>query len=168
MVKRSVINKEAIVLEDIRGIRSMYRRGNGQGAEYRGTMNSWPFSEAQRQVEYKAKWEGMPVIRLTVSETRGTSSLCPQCGERLQEAVRDDARHKRQLWCEKCQRWLDRDVVAVMNQSLKGWVRFVHSKGEGVEAVRGNQTMPAILRVDASKVCLRQQPKTHWNSNHGI
>jgi putative transposase len=163
MIRRSVANKEAIILEDIRGIRSMYRRGNRQGRAYRGTMNSWPFAEAQRQIEYKAKWEGVPVIRLTVGETRGTSSLCPRCGERLQGAAREDAQHRRQLWCEKCQRWLDRDVAAVMNQSLKGWVRFAHSKGEAVEAMRGNQTMPVILRVDASKGCLRKQPETRQN-----
>jgi hypothetical protein len=70
-------------------------------------------------------------------------------------AGREDVQHKRQLWCGKCQRWSDRDVVAVMNQSLSGWVRFAHSKGEAVEAMRGNQTMPVILRVDASKGCLR-------------
>jgi regulator of extracellular matrix RemA (YlzA/DUF370 family) len=42
-------------------------------------------------------------------------------------------------------------------------VKFAHSKGEAVEAMRGNQTMPVILRVDASKVSLRQQPETHQN-----
>jgi putative transposase len=155
MIKRSLADKEAIVLEDIRGITSMYRKGNGQGRAYRGMMNSWPFAEAQRQIEYKAKWEGVPVVRLTISETRGTSSLCPKCGERLQSGGREDVQHRRQLWCEMCQRWSDRDVIAVMNQSLKGWVRFAHSEGEAVEAMRGNQTMPAILRVDASKGCLR-------------
>jgi hypothetical protein len=50
-----------------------------------------------------------------------------------------------------------------MNRSLKGWVKFAHSKGEAVEAMRGNQTMPVILRVDASKVSLRQLPETHQN-----
>jgi putative transposase len=38
-----------------------------------------------------------------------------------------------------------------MNISHKGWVRFAHPKGETVEAVKGDQTMPAILRVDVSK-----------------
>ena len=47
--------REAIVLEDIRGIRCLYRKGNGQTRKYRGRMNGWSFSEAQRQIEYKAR-----------------------------------------------------------------------------------------------------------------
>ena len=46
--------REAIVLEDIRDIRNLYRRGNGQGRRFRGRMNRWSFGEAQRQIEYKA------------------------------------------------------------------------------------------------------------------
>src|SRR5207249_4757051 len=48
--------RQAIVMEDIRGIRALYRKGNGQGRKYRGRMNAWSFSEAQRQLEYKARW----------------------------------------------------------------------------------------------------------------
>ena len=48
-----------MVLEDIRGIRALYLKGNGQGRKYRGRMNAWSFSEAQRQLEYKAKWTGL-------------------------------------------------------------------------------------------------------------
>jgi len=121
---------QAIAFEDIRGIRKLYRKGNGQGRSFRGRMNSWPFHELKRQVEYKAAWEGVPVVTLTKSETKGTTMDCPRCGERLQAAVRDDIRHHRQLWCEGCKRWEDRDLVAVMNISRRGWVRFAQSKGE--------------------------------------
>src|SRR5207302_3370692 len=64
IVSLAVQRREAIVLEDIRGIRCLYRKGNGQGRKYRGRMNGWSFSEAQRQLEYKARWRGLPVIRL--------------------------------------------------------------------------------------------------------
>src|SRR2546429_7595393 len=33
--------RRAIVLEDIRGIRCLYPKGNGQGRRYRGRMNGW-------------------------------------------------------------------------------------------------------------------------------
>jgi transposase len=114
-------------------------------------MNSWPYAEIKRQIEYKAAWAGIPVIHLTKAETRGTSSSCYRCGERLQGAARGDVQHRRELWYPKCGLWLDRDLVAVMNISHKGWVRFAHSRGETVEAVKGDQTMPVILRVDVSK-----------------
>ena len=95
-------NGQAIAFEDISGIRKLYRKGNGQGRDFRDRMNSWPFLELKRQVEYKAAWEGVPVVTLSVKETRGTTMDCPQCGERLQAPVRGDSQHYRQLWCQKC------------------------------------------------------------------
>jgi putative transposase len=145
-------NKEgAIVFEDIKDIRKLYRKGNYQGRDFRARMNSVPWHEIKRQIEYKAAWAGVPVIHLTKSETRGTSSLCYRCGERLQ----GDRAHRRELWCQKCKRWLDRDVVAVMNISRRGWLRFGQSKGEACEAMvqeRGFLFPPPILKVDASKL----------------
>ena len=89
-------NRSTIVLEDITFIRSMYQKGNGQGNDYRRQLNNhWPLAEIKRQVEYKAVWSGVPLIHLTKSETRGTSSRCYQCGEVLQGS-RDG---KRELWC---------------------------------------------------------------------
>ena len=40
IVEEAVKNKEAIVLEDIAGIRRLFIKGNGQGRRYRGLMNS--------------------------------------------------------------------------------------------------------------------------------
>lgn len=159
LVRLSVEKKEAIVLEDIRNIRRLYQKGNGQGHAYRGMMNSWSFAEIKRQIEYKAKWQGIPIIHLSEKDTRHTSSLCPQCGERLQE----DRQVRRQLWCSKCKRWQDRDIVAAMNLSLKGLLRFGSSKGIAGETMKGNvaqQGEPLILRVDAMKLSRndRQRP----------
>jgi putative transposase len=154
-------NKQAIVFEEITGIRNLYRKGNGQRRSFRSLMNSWPFQEVMRQVEYKAAWAGVPVITLTKAETRGTTMDCPQCGERLQVPILGDKDHHRQLWCDKCGRWRDRDLVAVLNISRRGWLRLDHSRrreGEAKEAMRGNpehEGEPVILRVDASKL-----PKT--------
>jgi putative transposase len=153
IVDKALERRQAIILENIEGIRMLYRKGNGQGSSYRGRMNGWRFSEAQRLLEYKARWVGVPVIRLSRKETRGTSITCPQCGERLQE----DKRIRRKLWCGKCRVMMDRDVVAAINLSRRGRLRFDRSqaqkglKGEAVEAVRGNPTTTVILRVDALK-----------------
>jgi putative transposase len=162
IVQEAKANRQAIVFEEIRGIRNIYRKGNGQGRSFRGRMNSWPFHEVKRQVEYKAAWEGVPVITLSRKDTEGTTMDCARCGERLQSPVRGDLGHHRQLWCEKCERWMDRDLVAVLNISRRGRVRFARSstEGEAREAVKGNAEHagePLILRVDASKLHYAQQ-----------
>jgi len=157
VVREAKTNRQAIIFEEIANIRRLYRRGNGQGRSYRARMNSWPFYEIKRQIEYKAAWEGVPVVTLTKSETRGTTMDCPRCGERLQVPIRGDKEHFRQLWCEGCKGWRDRDLIAVLNISRRGWLRFDHSskEGEATEAVKGNaehEGEPLILRVDASKL----------------
>jgi putative transposase len=163
IVQEAKAKKHAIVFEEIRGIRNLYRKGNGQGKAFRGRMNSWPFHEVKRQIEYKGAWEGVPVITLSRSDTRGTTMDCARCGERLQSPVRGDTEHNRQLWCGRCGRWRDRDLVAVLNISRRGRVRFARSttEGEAGEAVKGNAEHdgePLILRVDASK--LRRSKQT--------
>ena len=169
LVSKSVVNdakanRQAIVFEELKGIRRLYNRGNKQGRSLRARMNSWPFFEIKRQIEYKAAWEGVPVITLTTGETRGTTMDCPRCGERLQVPIRGDREHIRQLWCEICERWRDRDLVAVLNISYRGRLRFDRSQakeGEAVEAVKGNaehEGQPLILRVDVSKLRLKKTP----------
>src|SRR3989449_5129234 len=148
--------RTAIVLENIEGIRSLYRKGNGQGRRYRGRMNGWSFGEAQQQIEYKARWVGLPVIRLSRLETRGSSVSCPRCGERLQS----DKTLRRKLWCGKCRVVMDRDMVAAVNLARRGRVRFARSRphilpeaqGGAVEAMMGNPTPTVIPGVDAPKL----------------
>src|SRR5437016_6507796 len=150
----AVQRRTAIVLENIEGIRSLYRKGNCQGRKYRGRMNGWSFGEAQRQIEYKARWAGLPVIHLSKSETRGSSVSCPRCGERLQS----DKRLERKLWCGKCRVVMDRDRVAAINLARRGRVRFARSRpptlleaqGGAVEAMKRNPTTTTVIPgVDA-------------------
>jgi len=153
IVADALKHRQAIVLENIEGIRRLYGRGNRQGPRQRYRMNSWSFGEAQRQIEYKARWAGLPVIRLSRRETRGTSVVCHRCGERLQE----DRQLRRKLWCASCRGMMDRDVVAAVNVSRRGRLRFDRSRArEGLqggvaEAVKENPTTTVILRVDAPK-----------------
>src|SRR6267143_685047 len=148
IVNEAKQRREALVLENITGIRKLFRRHNGGTSSFRGAMNGWKFREAQRQIEYKAAWQGLSVIRLTRKETRGTSITCPRCGERLQS----DREHHRELWCSSCEKWTDRDVVAAINLAQRGRLRFDRSKGEAIEAMKRNPTPTVPLRVDASKL----------------
>ncbi|MCL4518187.1 MAG: transposase [Thaumarchaeota archaeon] len=156
VVEKAKENHQAIVFETIENIRSMYRKGNRQGKTYRRHMNNhWPFAEIKNQIEYKAQWQGIPVFHLTKGETRGTSLDCVKCGERLQSPVKDDVHHKRELWCNKCKKWFDRDLVAVINISRRGWLRFDHSKVQGIGSeamVQEPNKEVVILKVDLMKL----------------
>jgi putative transposase len=153
-VQKAKQEKSTIAFEDIKRIRQLYQHGNYQGCAYRGMMNSWSFAEIKRQIEYKGAWEGIPVIQLSKSETRGTSQLCPRCGKKIAQVDR----RTRQLWCDHCKKWMDRDVLAAMNTSIRGRSRFERSQGLAGEAMKGNPTYePVILRVDASKLSFRKK-----------
>jgi len=158
LVNKAKEKRTAIAFEKLTDIRRMYQRGNYQGRNYRSKLNGWSFAEIKRLITYKAQWEGIPVIQLSSTETRGTSQLCPQCGKRLQGADYKDVIHNRQVFCKHCNRWMDRDVVAAMNIAKKGAEVFQRSKGLAGEAMKGKPTMPVILRVDASKLTFRREP----------
>ncbi|MDE1841998.1 MAG: IS200/IS605 family accessory protein TnpB-related protein, partial [Thaumarchaeota archaeon] len=53
IVQRAIESKSMIVLEDLKGIRKLYKKGNRQGNKYRRRLNSWSFYELQRQITYK-------------------------------------------------------------------------------------------------------------------
>ncbi len=157
IVEKAKQNKSAIVFENLKGIRKLYKKGNGQGNKYRRKLNSWPYYELQHQVEYKAAWEGVPVW---FADPRCTSKLCPICGKRIQV----DRQNRRKVWCNNCMKCMDRDVVASLNIAYKGWARFTHPRGDTNEACSGDDIKTrmqepklsnyddlVILTVDVSK-----------------
>jgi len=147
IVEDAKTKRYGIAMERLTGMRRLYRRGNGQSRNYRARMNSWSFGELQRQVEYKARWEG---VRVVYVPARNTSKRCSICGYKTLEST------QRQLWCPHCGAILDRDENAARNIAAGG-LRFSPNGPPG-EAVKGNPTTTVILRVDGGK--LSQQPTT--------
>jgi putative transposase len=115
IVEEAKAKQNGIAMEKLTGIRRLYRRGNWQGRWYRGRMNSWSYAELQRQIEYKAKWAGLPVIYV---HPRGTSSKCSICGEDMKPE------ENRMLRCHSCGYAVDRDVNAAKNILAAGTLRF--------------------------------------------
>ena len=101
-------------MEKLTGIRKLYRKGNGQGKDYRARLNGWSYAEAQRQIEYKAKWEGLRVVYVN---PWGTSSHCATCGSKVLEST------ERMVYCPQCRTLVDRDANAARNVASRG-VRF--------------------------------------------
>ena len=141
IVEDAKTRQHGIVMERLTGIRRLYRRGNRQSRSYRARMNSWSFGELQRQIEYKARWEGVKVIYVPA---RNTSKRCSICGYKTLEST------QRQLWCPNCGTILDRDENAARNIAAGG-LRF-SPNGPPDEAVKGNPTTTVILKVDGGKL----------------
>ena len=131
IVQQAKLNKHCIVMEDLKGIDNLYHKGNGQSRNYRAKLSGWGYGELQRQIQYKAEWEGIPVIYVN---PWGTSSRCAKCGSRMVSARKPEER--RVLECSKCGFTVDRDVNAAMNLAARG-LRFkpVASASEAMVSV---------------------------------
>jgi putative transposase len=147
IVKQAKEKQFGIAMENLTGMRKLYMRGNWQGKDYRAKLNGWSYAELQQQIEYKARWEGIPVFYVHPSKT---SSVCATCGCSIAECA------ERKVYCPRCSRLVDRDENAALNIVNAG-LRF-SLKGAAHEAVKGNpEREKVILRVDATQ--LPNQPK---------
>jgi putative transposase len=140
IVMRAKESKMAITMENLRGIRRLYTRAGGHGRDYRFKMNSWSYRELQRQIDYKAKWEGIPVHYIN---PRGTSVTCSRCDDRM------FVKEGRTLECPSCGLAMDRDVNAARN-IVKGGLRFSPdgSPSEAMVAERKPSDATLIRAVD--------------------
>src|SRR3989449_1527418 len=155
IVEEAKTRRYGIVMERLTGIRSLYRRGNFQGRSYRARMNSWSYGELQRQIEYKARWEGVRVIYVPA---RNTSKWCSICGYKTLEST------QRRLWCPHCGAILDRDENAARNIAARG-LRFSPNgpPGEAMVEEREQENATLILTVDGGKLSLQQPRLEQFN-----
>jgi len=144
IVDEAKTSRYGIVMERLTGMRRLYRRGNGQSRNYRARMNSWSYGELQRQIEYKARWEG---VRVVYVPARNTSKRCSICGYKTLEST------QRQLWCPHCGTILDRDENAARNIAAGG-LRFSPNgpPGEAMVEEREPENATLILKVDGGKL----------------
>src|SRR5438094_7213348 len=150
IVEEAKTRRYGIVMEKLTGIRRLYRKGNFQGRSYRARMNGWSFGELQRQIEYKARWEGLKIIYVPA---RDTSKRCSICGYKTLESAR------RRLWCPHCGAILDRAENAARNIAAGG-LRFSPDgpPGEAMVEEREPENATLILKVDGGKLSLQANP----------
>lgn len=110
-----------IFMENLNGIRKLYKKGNGQGTRFRFRLNSWTRFKLQKMIDYKSQWQnGFPVIYVN---PKGTSSKCSICeGSVLEE--------NRNVSCTRCGVYIDRDVNAARNVLARG-MQFVPDAVQG-------------------------------------
>jgi putative transposase len=155
IVEKARANKEAIVLERLKGIRYAHQKGNGERTATRRRIALWPFRQLQSYIEYKARWEGVPVEYVSPSYTSKTCNICGFINHKLKLTERS--------WlCPRCGAKLERDPNSAINIERRGKIRCLggaHPGARGTdEAVKGNETTTPILRAEAPKSGLRQLP----------
>ncbi|MCS7124521.1 MAG: transposase [Candidatus Bathyarchaeota archaeon] len=75
IVKEAMENDSMIVLGNLKGIRQ-----NGKGKIFNRKLNNgFPYHKLSRFIEYKAKWLGIKVIKIS---ERDTSKTCHKCGNK--------------------------------------------------------------------------------------
>jgi putative transposase len=107
--------KSAIVLEDLKGIRSRNSK------ELNRRLSMWPRRKLHKIIEYKAQWKGVPVIKVN---PRNSSRTCPICGSV------QGSRMGAEFACE-CGWHMDRHINASINllqtaisKGMAGGLRF--------------------------------------------
>ena len=153
IVENAKTRRYGIIMERLTGMRRLFQKDNGQSRNYRAKMNSWSYGELQRQIEYKARWDGVKVIYVPA---RNTSKRCSVCGYKTLEST------KRQLWCPRCGTILDRDENAARNIAAGG-LRFGPNgpPGEAMVEEREPGERDPNPQVDGDK--LSQQATTTIN-----
>jgi len=149
ILEKAKENKQAIVLERLKGIRYAHQKGNGEGHGRRRRIAQWPFHVIQSYIRYKANWEGVPVEFVSAAWTSQTCHACAFVNRNLKLTDRE--------WrCPSCGATLDRDLNAAINIERRGKIPCLGEVRPGArgtdEARKGNeQTTAQILRAEAPK-----------------
>lgn len=109
LVKKAVVSRKALALEDLTGIRERVtvRREN------RYERHCWAFYQLRLFIAYKAAWAG---VEVKFVDPRNTSRTCSQCGHCEKANRQSQASFK----CKQCGFYLNADINAAINISRAG------------------------------------------------
>ncbi len=97
------VENPVIVLEKLQGIRQRPKSGR----KLNRMLNRWAFAQLQQFIEYKAKWNGIPVAYV---KPNYTSQRCSSCGYTVKAN-----RKGKNFVCRKCGYQLNADLNAAIN-----------------------------------------------------
>jgi putative transposase len=120
---------KTVVIGDLSDIAQGKRLGRRQQQK----ISQWEFYQQQQYLSYKLNARGGKLV--TVCE-RGTSSICPACGQRVKP-------HGRNFRCRQCGTALHRDVVGALN------ILSVFEHGQVSPVPQRTNVSPTYLRIDS-------------------
>ena len=108
VVETAKANGQAIVLEDLKGIRE--RTNKRLRKSQRGLHNSWAFYQLREFIAYKAARAGVPVVLINPAYTSQTCSSCHHLGTRRGKVFN----------CSNCGTLMDADLNGAINIAAVG------------------------------------------------
>jgi putative transposase len=105
-----------IIMEDL----NVYKEDK-DSKELNGRIHRWSYKRFQQILEYQAKLHGLNVKYV---EPAYTSSLCPICGDELEES----SNGRRLRKCQRCGLEEDRDAIAVKNLTKRYYEECMDAK----------------------------------------
>ena len=94
-----------IVFGDLKGIRK-----NRKCKKLNHILSNWAYHKLAKYIEYKAKWEGIKIVRI---DERETSHICPKCGSKGKRP------YQGLFICENCGYQANADFVGAQNIKRK-------------------------------------------------
>jgi putative transposase len=114
--KAREIGAKVIVMEDL----EVYKEDK-DSKELNGRIHRWSYRRFQQVLEYQAKLHGLNVKYV---DPAYTSSICPICGDELEES----SNGRRLRKCQRCNLEEDRDVIAVKNLTKRYYKDYMDAK----------------------------------------
>jgi IS605 OrfB family transposase len=108
-----------IVLENLRDLRFARNRTPRWRRVTRFVLSVWARGQLHQRIKEKARWQGIPVVELSVKETRFSSKTCCKCGQ-----VNHHHRQQRVFRCTACGAVIPRDVNAATVLAQRGVERM--------------------------------------------
>jgi len=109
VVKIASHKNSALAIEDLKRLNFNFKN---LSKNQRTRLHLWAYKKLLETLEFKAKVEGIPVIKVN---PKGTSSKCPICLSKLKE------NGYRKLKCPSCGLEADRDYTASLNIKMKAF-----------------------------------------------
>ena len=107
VVKIASQKNSALAVEDLKRLNSSFKDFS---RNQRTRLHIWAYKKLLETIEFKAKIEGIPIVKVN---PKGTSSKCPICQSKLKRVG------YRRLRCSSCGFEGDRDYIASLNLRMK-------------------------------------------------
>ena len=147
---RKSVNKKRMGINSFNGKR---QRISVRTKSMKRRLNTWSFRRLQDFIEYKAKWQGIPVFYV---DPKYTSRECPVCGEWVKKDGQESV-------CEQCGLRMDRHLLAGLNilKRKDGSLRFGLDSPVNVAVIRYFPLSKAVSR--SKEVQHWRHPKSEQN-----
>jgi putative transposase len=122
IVEQAKANNAIIVVGDLKGIRE---NGRARGRRVNRILSFMPYHKLTQQIEYKAAWEGVSLVRIN---ERRTSKTCSRCGST------DTTRVTQSVFeCHSCGLIYNADLNGAKNIAERFWAQCVRNGAPGSE-----------------------------------